>query len=70
VVPAIVYRRRLHTINLFVWPAAAGSGLSARRDGYSLVEWRRGGLVFWAVSDIDPGELARFRDRFIAASGG
>jgi anti-sigma factor RsiW len=69
VVPAIVYRRRLHTINLFVWPArgvAPAAGLSARRDGYSLVEWRQAGLDLWAVSDIDPGELRQFRDAFAA----
>ncbi len=71
VVPAIVYHRRLHTINVFVWPAK-GTGLmsnrSSRRDGYSLAEWKRGGLEFWAVSDIDPTELAQFRAAFTERS--
>ena len=67
VAPAIVYRRRLHTVNLFVWPAGdAASPIdhSARRDGYSLVEWTQGGLRFWAVSDIDLVELKQFRRLF------
>jgi anti-sigma factor RsiW len=71
VVPAIVYHRRLHTINVFVWPAkAAGlaASRSSRRDGYSLVEWKRGGLEFWAVSDIDPTELAQFQQAFAERS--
>ncbi len=71
VVPAIVYHRRLHTINVFVWPAK-GPGLLAtrtgRRDGYSLIEWKRGGLEFWAVSDIDATELGQFQQAFAARS--
>ena len=67
VVPAIVYHRRLHTLNVFVWPSKGIDLLSARtsrRDGYSLIEWKRGGLEFWAVSDIDPTELAQFQKAF------
>jgi anti-sigma factor RsiW len=68
VAPAIVYSRRLHTVNLFVWGAG---GLTARtrtvrRDGYSLVEWTDGGLRFAAVSDIDPGELRQFKAAYVA----
>ena len=67
---ALVYRRRLHVINLFVWPAHAGEtpAGSARLHGYSLAWWTRGGLEFWAVSDIDPQDLDRFRQAFIAAA--
>ncbi len=71
VVPAIVYRRRLHTINLFVMPAGSLSSpapISTRRDGYSLVRWTRGGLQYWAVSDLDPGELELFRQYFEQAA--
>ena len=71
VVPAIVYHRRLHTINLFVWPAgpaAPGPVRTARRDGYSLVEWTQGGLRMSAVSDIDAGELQQFRQAFAERS--
>ena len=71
VVPAIVYHRRLHTINVFVWPAKGTRLLpirTGRRDGYSLIEWKRGGLEFWAVSDIDPTELAQFRAAFTERS--
>jgi anti-sigma factor RsiW len=69
-VAALVYRRRQHTINLFVWPAKAGERLSgqARRDGYSLSWWTDGGLEFWAVSDIDLGELNGFRQAFHEAA--
>jgi anti-sigma factor RsiW len=69
VAPAIVYKRRLHTVNLFVWPAEGrllNQTHSARRDGYSLVEWTSGGLRFAAVSDIEPADLQRFKTAFIA----
>jgi len=71
-VAAIVYRRRLHHINLFVRPAPTGvSPLSAtmRHDSYSIVRWTTGGLEYWAVSDIDEGDLDQFRDAFRKASG-
>lgn len=71
VVPAIVYHRRLHTINLFVFPAGTFSspvGIATRRDGYSLVRWTSGGLEFWAVSDIDPGDLEAFHQAFVRAA--
>jgi anti-sigma factor RsiW len=71
VVAALVYRRRLHTINVFVWPKKGAAILATRadrRDGYSLVEWTRGGLEFWAVSDIDPTELRQFQQDFAARS--
>ena len=61
-VAALVYRRRQHVINLFVWPAKRGESLSGvrRHDGYSVVYWTAGGLEFWAVSDIDAGDLQAF----------
>ena len=71
VTPAIVYKRRLHTVNLFVWPAEGrliNETRTARRDGYSLVEWTQGGLRFAAVSDIDAGDLKQFKAAFIAHS--
>jgi anti-sigma factor RsiW len=70
VTPAIVYKRRLHTVNLFVWPAEdrAGRDHTARRDGYSVVEWTAGGLRYAAVSDIGVDELEQFRRAFQAAA--
>jgi anti-sigma factor RsiW len=70
VAPAIVYRRHLHTINLFVLPEGHGlTGLrTTRRDGYSLVEWTQGGLRFAAVSDVELADLKQFRTAFVAAS--
>ena len=70
VVAALVYRRRQHVINLFVWPEHGHppSAGETRRDGYTLVRWSRGGLEFWAVSDIDAADLEAFRHAFIARS--
>ncbi len=70
VVPVLVYRRRLHTINLFILPAgmAPGEGRASASTppGYSLVHWRQGRLDFWAVSDVGKGDLEQFRDAFTA----
>jgi anti-sigma factor RsiW len=69
VVAALVYKRQSHVINLFVWPApsdatAATVRTTASRDGYNIENWRAGGLNFWAVSDGNADDLARFRDAF------
>jgi anti-sigma factor RsiW len=59
---AIVYRRRQHAINLFVWPAD-GAPLADRRaahDGYQIETWSAADLNFLAVSEIPAGELEQF----------
>jgi anti-sigma factor RsiW len=67
-VAAIVYHRRLHTVNLFIWPDAKGSSRSFEKDGFAVEEWDRGGLRFAAVSDIPAAELRNFARQFIAAT--
>jgi anti-sigma factor RsiW len=62
-VAALVYRRRLHTINLFVWPCddATPSGIKRlTRRGYNIVNWCDGGMQFWAVSDLNAEEMQTF----------
>jgi len=60
-VAALVYRRRLHRINVFVWPGRAGSGVTrTSRDGYSVEHWTTAGMTLWAVSDLNPVELGEF----------
>jgi anti-sigma factor RsiW len=59
-VAAIVYRRRLHTVNLFIWREGNSGGRTAIEDGFALNEWSDDGLRFAAVSDIPATELAQF----------
>jgi len=65
-VAAIVYKRRLHTVNLFVWPNASEAERSSVEDGFVLTEWSDGGLRFAAVSDIPAEELRQFERIFRA----
>ena len=62
-VAALIYRRRQHIINVYVWPGAAGT-IAARslapRQGYNMMEWSLGGFNFWAISDVNPQDLAEF----------
>jgi anti-sigma factor RsiW len=67
---ALVYQRRHHVINLFV--ARHPGGEHARiaseiRHGFNVRHWTDEGLDFWAVSDINAGELDEFCKRFTAA---
>jgi anti-sigma factor RsiW len=67
-VVALVYRHNQHPINLFVWPMVAGGAPEVlTRQGYNLVRWSQGGLTFWAVSDLNTGDLSEFQ-RLIARS--
>jgi anti-sigma factor RsiW len=69
-VAAIVYRRRVHVINLFCAPApgAADRGAAMQSlQGFNVRRWRQNGLALWAVSDINPDELAEFGEKFEAA---
>jgi anti-sigma factor RsiW len=62
-VAALVYARRKHTINLFTWPAASDIAKDARsiaRRGFHLRHWQRGGMEFWAISDVNDDELDEF----------
>jgi anti-sigma factor RsiW len=69
-VAAIVYRRRVHVINLFVSEASgAESALtrSATVQGFNTLRWTDHGLRFIAISDINADELREFDEKFRAA---
>jgi anti-sigma factor RsiW len=68
-VAAIVYHRRLHTVNLYVWPAKDAAERSFVKDGFAVTEWSRNGLRFAAVSDIPAPELRQFEGLFVKRSG-
>ncbi|MDB5826514.1 MAG: hypothetical protein JWQ73_734 [Variovorax sp.] len=72
-VAALVYARGPHVINLFVWPAATGQGISVPRfateRGYNVAQWTAAGMRAWAVSDVDAGELRAFAQLASAAMG-
>jgi anti-sigma factor RsiW len=59
-VAALVYRRRLHLVNVFVWPSADGIDSAPRgliHRGYNVVTWSKEGIVYWAVSDLNMTEM-------------
>ena len=61
-VAALVYGRRQHVINLFVWPSGAGDGESSlTRNGYNVIHWSDPHMTYWAVSDIPSQELEDFK---------
>ena len=68
-VPVIVYKRRLHTVNVFVWPAKDTAGKDFVQDGFAVREWSRNGLRFAAISDIPSAELGQFEQLFVQHSG-
>jgi anti-sigma factor RsiW len=59
---ALVFHRRLHIINLFVWPASGGTSATwhGGNSGYHAEGWSAAGLNFLAVSEIPSAELEQF----------
>ena len=64
-IAALVYQRDKHIIDLFVWPAKGNSSPppdTAQRQDYNVVHWTEDGMVFWAVSDVEIGQLQNFAE--------
>jgi len=62
-VAALVYQRRKHVINVFVWPDAPGTVEASREksiQGYNMVFSGHDGMYFCAVSDLNTAELRQF----------
>jgi anti-sigma factor RsiW len=62
-VAALVYGRRQHFINVFLWPATGGSAggpEGTTRQGYHLLRWSTPQFTYWVVSDLGVTELDEF----------
>ncbi len=61
-VAALVYRHQQHIINLYSWPSEGGTQpLEVHNyQGYNVFSWTQGRMAYWAVSDMDAGELRQF----------
>ncbi len=62
-VAALVYGRRRHVINVYLWPADRGAtaGPAAlTRQGYHLRHWTTPAFVYWIASDLGTAELDQF----------
>jgi anti-sigma factor RsiW len=61
-VAALVYGRRQHVINVFVWPEAGPEGPAppVERRGYHVLHWVTPDLAYWIVSDLGLSELTDF----------
>jgi anti-sigma factor RsiW len=66
---AVVYRHDKHVINLFAWasPGKPDTGFrETAQQGFNVVTWCRGGITYYAVSDVEADQLAVFA-RLVAA---
>ena len=76
-VAALVYGRRQHLINVFLWPAdrAAGTAAPIERRGYHVLHWATPEFAYWVTSDVGLAELKgvrrmlRLADSTAAAAG-
>ena len=62
-VAALVYQRRKHFINVFVWPDSTRSDSThavESQQGYNVMRWSHDGFQFWAVSDVGASDLSAF----------
>jgi len=66
-VAALVYQKRKHFINLFIWPTTSADTKEQKlveHQGYHLVHWTDGDFTYWAVSDVNAGDLQNFKQLF------
>ena len=71
-VPTLVYRHNEHTITLMAIPGASADATPRRlaTGGYNVVRWGGNGFEYWAVSDLESGELDAFVGDFRSATAG
>ena len=63
----LIYQRRKHFINLFVWPAEPNASRATKtmsREGYQLLHWVDSDFDYWAVSDVSANDLQTLKQQF------
>jgi anti-sigma factor RsiW len=64
-VAALIYRADRHVINVFTWPTAydvdGSEPSAASRQGFHVLHWSRGGMTYWAVSDVSEARLRQLK---------
>ena len=62
-VAVLVYARRKHLINVFVWPTTEPDSepLSGSQLGYHWIDFRKAGMEMCAVSDVTPDDLSELQ---------
>jgi anti-sigma factor RsiW len=63
----LIYQRRKHFINLFVWPAEPNASRATKamsRQGYQLLHWVDSDFHYWAVSDVSANDLQTLKQQF------
>jgi len=71
-VAGLVYKRRQHYIDVYVWPSERGSVPAVRetaRHGFTVLSWSDRAFTYYAVSDLDPRELREFTGLLGAPAG-
>lgn len=62
-VATIVFQRRKHVIDLFVWPEESVQKTGEQSfsiNGYNILKWSSDGFLYWAISDLNSTELNEF----------
>lgn len=62
-VSALVYGRRQHLINVFLWPSErdrADGPDALTRQGYHMLHWKTSAYSYWLISDLGTSELNEF----------
>ena len=60
-VATLAYTRRLHVIEVFVWPSEERTApVRTVRKGFNVLHWADGSMQYWAVSDLEKGEMEHF----------
>ncbi|MGY6184241.1 anti-sigma factor family protein [Paraburkholderia strydomiana] len=68
-VAVMVYRYKLHPVNLYVWPgndAGAPPPRIYEEKGYHVAHWSIGGMNYWAITDAGQAELNGFVTTLLA----
>lgn len=69
-VAALVYRHRLHVLNLYVWPSNTPyTTQKSQYQGFTVMHWSDGNMQCWLVTDMDDAEVARFGQAWRAQRG-
>jgi anti-sigma factor RsiW len=65
-VAALVYGRRKHVVNVFIWPTSEKNAAprSGSIQGYQWIDWRQQGMEFYAVSDAAAPDLDQLQRLF------